>query len=59
MPRAEIGYEFRHSVSRVHALTNPSADTRRKARQRAGKKAQRLEKVIRMLMKKDKGLTKM
>ena len=43
MPRAEIGYEFRPSVSRVHALTNPSADTRRKARQRARKKAQRLE----------------
>ena len=45
MPRAEIGYEFRPSVSRVHALTNPSADTRRKARQRARKKAQRLEKI--------------
>lgn len=45
MPRAETGYEPRHLVSRVHAFTNPSADTRRKARQRAGAKAQRLEKV--------------
>jgi len=45
MLRAEIGYEFSPSVSRVYALTNPSADTRRKARQRARKKAQRLEKV--------------
>ena len=45
MPRAETGCEFRHSVSRVRALPNPSADTRRKARQRARKKAQRLEKI--------------
>ena len=45
MLRAERGYEFRPSVSRVYALTNPSADTRRKARQRARKKVQRLEKV--------------